>query len=70
MVAIRRIIIKPNAAYAWSGINSTERPRIKKILNTFDPMIFSIIISDSFWEDVIFGIVLGMFVMALSLLML
>lgn len=36
-----------------SGINNADKPRMKNILNTFDPMMFPIIISDSFFRKAV-----------------
>ncbi|MCJ7697220.1 MAG: hypothetical protein MUO73_02695 [Thermoplasmata archaeon] len=59
-VAKRRITIASIAAKASNGINSAESPRIKKILNTFDPRILPIVMSEfPFREAVIVTISSG-----------
>lgn len=53
IVAIRRTIIRSKAAKACRGISNADKPRIKKILNTFDPRIFPTMSSDSFFCEAV-----------------
>lgn len=52
-VAPRRIIILSISIYASNGINIAESPKIRKILNRFEPRILPIVMSELFFREAV-----------------